>query len=64
MVSYMRLLDNICDNITSIYQEDDIESEHSSFNPIERAIERATRKIKHKENDRSISKDDDMEMER
>ena len=47
-----------------IYQEGDIESEHSSFNPIERAMERATREIKHKENDRSISKDDDMEMER
>jgi len=27
-------------------------------------MERATREIKHKENDRSISKDDDMEMER
>jgi hypothetical protein len=34
-----------------------------NITPIERAIERATREIKNKENDRSISKDDDMEME-
>ena len=53
--------------IDAIYQEDDIESEHNSLNPIERAMERATeratRKIKNKENEHSISKDDDMEME-
>lgn len=58
------LTDYSSGKIDTIYQEDDIESEHSSFNPIERAIERATREIKHKENDRSISKDDDMEIER
>lgn len=57
------LTDYSSGKIDAIYQEDDIESEHNSLNPIERAIERATREIKHKENDRSISKDDDMEME-
>ena len=57
------LTDYSSGKIDAIYQEDDIESEHNSFNPIERAMERATREIKNKENDRSISKDDDMEME-
>lgn len=57
------LTDYSSGKIDAIYQEDDIESEHNSFNPIERAMERATREIKNKENDRSVSKDDDMEME-
>ena len=57
------LADYSSGKIDAIYQEDDIESEHNSFNPIERAMERATREIKNKENEHSISKDDDMEME-
>jgi len=57
------LADYSSGKIEAIYQEDDIESEHNSLNPIERAMERATRNIKNKENDRSVSKDDDMEME-
>ena len=57
------LADYSSGKIDAIYQEDDIESERNSFNPIERAMERATREIKNKENEHSISKDDDMEME-
>lgn len=58
------LADYSSGKIDTIYQDDDTESERNSFNPIERAMERATREIKNKESGRSISKDVDMEMER
>lgn len=57
------LADYSSGKIDTIYQDDDTESERNSFNPIERAMERATREIKNKESGRSISKDVDMEME-